>query len=624
MASHIPPFQIEIRFDDASSDSAEIQALANCLEKRGHSVSIKRSLPKGSFVRDIAKQARDLKDFAEKDLRGIAENVRDVAETGMQKLKDIVEPYVQSKSNDAKDEKPKSDDKITDNAFDDIGPSTAPQNSSDSNNDNRALIVTSPNALLDSSWDAMRIGLMTKTELNDTWQPSTLDAMVISHTSFRPYLEYIHWDPKRIFEGGYLALTKNCPSLSHDDAQKRFNLDRNNGPIVLVMASEFDDLQSLIIQLSLIKIPMQLFFYHAGDAYKADQLRILAQKFSVNARMFGRVDPLPNYLAMADLAVIHANDNNAQLLENAGVPTVFVLNQQTPAIATFLAHENAAAISPALIKLSNVLASIIPDNAKLDLMRQNAQNIASLANIERCADAIEAALAKKSEIAPDTKSRSVTTDGFETIGNFNNQPTEQTFITPQSSAPQAVTAPAQYAQPLPVTQPVTQTMLTPQNAPVLPQNSNPEPAPFLTPSLNARSKTEISEEYTKLTVAERSIDKSLDDISAEVRKWEQRLDLARQNNRDDLINIAQANLKTAQAQEMSLFQQKDQIQQQKSVLKQSFKLATPSLQEPRSNIAAMLDAELNSLSKEELETEKAFLEMQKNDALARLKKDMGR
>ncbi len=620
MASHIPPFQIDIRFDDASSDSAEIQALAASLEKRGHSVSVKRALTKGSLVRDFAKQARDFKDSAEKDLRDIAENVRDVAETGMQKLKDIVEPYVQAKSSSQKDEKSKSNDKKSENAFDDIGPSAASSNASDStNNDNRALIVTSPDALLDTPWDAMRIGLMTKTELNATWQPSTLDAMVIPHSSFRPYLEFIHWDPKRIFEGGYLALTKTCPSLSHEDAQKRFNLDRNNGPVLLVMASEFDDLQSLIIQLSLIKIPMQLFFYHAGDAYKADQLRLLAQKFSVSARMFGRVDPLPDYIAMADLAIIHANDKNAQLLENAGVPTVFVLNQQTPALATFLAHENAAAISPSIIKLSNVLASIIPDNAKLDLMRQIAQNISALANIERCADAIEAALAKKSEIAPDTKSRSVTADGFETIGNFNNQPVEQTFITPQSIAPQA-TAPTQYIQPQPVAQP----MLTPQNERIEPQITNPAPAAFLTPSLSARSKTEISEEYTKLTIAERSIDKSLDDISAEVRKWEQRLDLARQNNRDDLINIAQANLKTAQAQEMSLFQQKDQILQQKSVLKQSFKLASPSLQEPRSNIAAMLDAELNSPSKEELETEKAFLEMQKNDALARLKKDMGR
>ncbi|MBQ9817307.1 MAG: hypothetical protein IJM59_07580 [Proteobacteria bacterium] len=609
-------FQIDIRYHEDSAGTAEIQALADELQKRGHRVSVKRTLSKNSIVRDITRQARDIK--------GLAENMIDAAGNSMQKLRDMVEPFVKPADREKHPEKPEQPAK---EGFDDIGPaaSAAPAAAGAAEDENRAVVVTSPDSLDDMEPGVMRIGFMPRTALDSTWQPSMLDAMVIPHASFRPYLEYIHWNAGQIFEGGYLALSKDCPSMTHEDALKRFNLSSENGPVVLIMASEFDDLQTLMIQLSLIKLPMQIFFYHAGDAYKADQLRMLAQKYSINARMFGRVESLPDYLAMADVAVVHAKDRNGELLQNAGVPTIYVIGSETPARLNFLLHEHAAIAVPQLIKVSAALAQIVPDPSVRQTYRQPAEEIAKLASIERCADAIEAALAKKKEIVPDASKRAVSADGFETIGNMPMPMANQNILMPQA-APQMPFETVAPAAPVMPAQPVPGMIVPPATIPMVAPVPAPAPAvPFLTPGIGARSKAEIKDEYTNLVMAEKSLDKSLDAASAEVQKWELRLDLARQNNREDLIASAMASLQNAKTQEMSLLQQKDQIQQQKAILKQSARLVSNQGAVPdKFAIQAGVEDELFGPSKEEIATEKEFENLQKNMALQQLKNNMGR
>ena len=83
---------------------------------------------------------------------------------------------------------------------------------------------------------------------------------------------------------------------------------------------------------------------------------------------------------------------------------------------------------------------------------------------------------------------------------------------------------------------------------------------MLLPKLNNMSKQQITAEYTRLLLAEKGIDKALAAATDEVRQWEYRLDLARQNNREDLVASAIPRLDTAKQQEMLLLQQKDQIQ----------------------------------------------------------------
>lgn len=627
-------FQIDIRYDDATAGNDEIHALADELQKRGHQVSLRRITPKGSFVQDLARTV---------DIKNITETVRSAAETGMQILKDTL----LNKGQDSAEKAQES------SGFDEIGPAAAANACA---NSNKAVIVTNPDHILDAGWDVMRLGLTAKTALESAWQPSTLDAMVISHPAFRPYLEYIHWDPKRIFEGGFLALDKKKPSQPHDEILKRFKLAPENGPVVLILASTFheSDLQALMIQLSLIKAPMQVFFYHAGDTYMADRLRTLAQQFAVNARMFGRVDGMPDYLAMADLAILQDNDEFGEALEIAGVPALCVTKGMASARLNFLAHEHAAVIVPEVYKLSAFLGQPIMDPANLKALREAADKVSKLASIPLCADAIEAALNAKKEIIPEGGRRTFSADGFETIGVANTQAVPQNFIMPQTMQP-AQPANAQPAQPQvmqpgipaapaqpvaqqvpPMIQPV-QPMIQPQVMPgqpmipaqpmiqpVQPMIQPVQPAPFLTPGLGAKTKEEITAEYTKLVMIDKNLERSLDTASEEVQKWELRLDLARQNNRDDLITTAIANLQSAKAQEMALLAQKDQIKQQKAVLKQSARLITAQPTLDPKKIASNIDDELFGPSSEEKALEKEFMDLQKNEALQRLRDKMGR
>ena len=643
MANEKKSYQIELRYDDSTASSAEMQALADVLEGRGHHVTIQKVQTNG-LVRELSRSARDLRDMA----GTVAENVLDAANFGMQVLKGMVEPFVNKgdnqKAEEAKpenaQEQPKEQAPAGD-GFDAIGPAatTAAVASSD-----RAVVVTAPEHLKDAGWDAMRIGFISKTALNHTWQPAALDAMVIPHNAFRPYLEYIHWDPSHIFEGGYLALDKDRPDMSHEDAQKRFNLNASDGPVILIMATGFpqESLQTLMVQLSLLKMPMQVFFYHGGDATKANILRSLAQQYAVNARMFGKVNGLPDYIAMADIAVASVDESLSEMLENTGIPTVYVAGNTVSARINFLEHERAVLIAPQLYKLSAILAQPITDLNMRENMRKAAQDIAKLASIELCADGIEAALAKKSELIPDPNRRTVSDDGFETIGQMPAPAAGQNFLMPQSAPVQQAPAEATQqpapgmVQPAPsMVQPapgmVQPTMGQPapamiQPAPVMPAPglTPPPAAPFLTPGMGARSKEDIRKEYTNLLIVEKNIDKSLETASSEVQKWELRLDLARQNNREDLVNSAMISLQSAKTQEMSLLQQKDQIQQQKAVLKQSARLVS---NQPNPgdaiNFTRITDAELFGPSKEELSIEKEFQALQQQEALQRLKNDMG-
>ena len=633
-------FQIDIRYDEPAN-GAEMQALADELVRRGHTVHVKKYSPKGSFVDDLTRSARDFKE--------LADNVRGVAENGMQMLRGMAEAFVkpvdvgskpsenkpadsvQPQADDAKPaEAPKEGAAAFENVggFDDIGPAAAAASRAASN---QAVIVTCPEALSDQNMDAMRIGLIPKTALDRTWQPAGLDAMVIPHAAFRPYLETIHWNPEHIFEGGYVVVKDDCPSKNRESAQAHFQLKREAGPVVLVMANGIQnaDLQAMMIQLSLLKMPMQVFFYHAGDSYKAEQLRGLAQKFAVNARMFGRVTALPDYLAMADIAVAHVTDDNIQLLQNAAVPMVILAAKDVPAKVNFLSHERAALVAPEIYKLSATLAQPLTDPASLQAMQAAAANIAQLASIEKCADAIEAALAKKAQIIPDPQQRMATVDGFEVIGTQVNP---QSFITPQyqapvfepvSAQPNAMPSPGMIQPAIPAAPGMIQPT-TPVTAPHAHGAIQPPPQ-MLTPGLGAQSKEELKAEYTKLLLIEKSLDKSLDAASADVRKWEERLDLARQHNRDDLITSAIASLQAAQAQEMSLFQQKDQIQQQKALIKQSARLAgsQTSPEAPSFSIGHIED-ELFGPTREELAIEKEFAKLQKDGALQRLKNKLGR
>lgn len=609
-------FQIDIRYDDSAS-GAEMQALADELVRRGHTVSVKKYAPRGSFVGDLTRSAREIKE--------LADNVRGVAENGIQILRDMAESFVKPSESSSKgvDEKA-SEASIQGQAcgFDEIGPEAAAASRASSNH---AVIVTCPEALADQSLEAMRIGLLPKTVLDRAWQPAGLDAIVIPHGAFRPYLEKIHWNPEHIFEGGYLALKSDCPTKTREEAQVHFQLKRESGPILLVMASGIPStaLQTLMIQLTLLKMPMQVFFYHGGDSYKADMLRALAQRFAINARMFGRVNGLPDYLAIADMAIIDVMDENFGLVQNAGVPMVVLAGKEVPAKVNFLSHERAALVAPEMYKLSTTLAQPLSEPAVLQALQGAAAHVMQYASVEKCADAIEAALAKKGEIILDPRERVASVDGFEVIGTQVNP---QSFLTPQYQMVQPVSEMGVNSQVAPEMMPamVQPVMPMAQMAPHAHGVVQPPPQ-MLTPGLGARSKEELKSEYAKLLLVEKNLDKSLDAASADVRKWEERLDLARQAQRDDLVNSALASLQVAQSQEIALFQQKDQIQEQKAMLKQSARLAGSQLMPDASKFASgQIENELFGPSNEELALEKEFTRLQKEGALQRLKDKLGK
>lgn len=586
-------FDLEIRYDSQDLASS-LQALAQELTARGHHVSTKCTASRlASSVEEIARSASNLKE---------------IAENGVQLLKDAIAPIVAkatdrppqksdpetSKSNDktanssaSNDENSKQTANSTQNgAFDAIGPSAMPSDSDATKNDeNRAVIVTSLSCLNDTAWDTLRIGLIPQTGLKEAWLPNALDAIVIPSPSFRPYLELVNWQKDRIFDGGYPVTPNDLPSLSHDDALQKFGLNSNLGPIVLAMASGFrlSEMQTLMTQLSLLPKTTQIFLYHGGDSAKADALRTIAQRQGINARMFGKTDKLSNYLVIADVAIANADDPDLILLENAAIPCVIsAQNVQSP-IADFLVHENAARSVPRMYNIASAVNPLLSDVNALNTLRGAASRIAAQASVLLCADAIEAALADKDRMThrPD---RVASECGFEIIGNAFLPNTPQPFASPFAQntpstviPPSSVNAPSREilmpdipgAPSLQPTQNVVQaqTPIMPQTQMPLSPVQTPNPSNVLKPTLNFSSKKELEKAYTNLILAERNLEKNLDAISNAVNEWELRLDLAKQNQRDDLIASATQRLNDAKAEELRLMTERDALTEQKNALR---------------------------------------------------------
>lgn len=545
-----PKFNIELRYENPDS-SLNIRALAQELAARGHSVTTKATSSRIPNLDDITRSAANLKD---------------IAETGVQILRNTIDSFV-SKAADIKGgEKTEESDanapKTDAGEFDTIGPQTAQDkskaNSGDAPGDNSAIVVTSQNCLTDASWDAMRIGLVAETGLREDWLPSKLDAIVVPHPAFRPYLETVAWPTERIFEGGYPARDELIPDLSHQDALTRFNINPNQGRVVIVMASGFktNELQTVLTQISLLPKNLHIFFYHANDNSKIEALRSIAQRMNIYARMFGKTDKLANYLAMADLAIANAVDEDLEALETAGIPTVISAQNIHSPIADFLVHEEAARCVNRIFNIASTTNEILSNPQTLALMRGAAATLAQRASIPLCADAIEAALNARDAITnrPD---RNAADCEFEVIGAspLVQNPFAQKTPTPNatSGATQDLFMPPQTFE---------------QNAPtpIMPRPATPAPE-MLTPTLTFSSKKQLEKEYAKLIQTERSIIKALDIASDTVNQWELRLDLAKQHMRDDLIASAVERLNAAKNEEMTLMNQKQSIEEQKRAMR---------------------------------------------------------
>ena len=577
-------YQIDLIYTSTEASKEEMTALHDELARRGHTVSLKAYSTQTNLMEDILETAKDH-----------VQTALDAAGTLPQKVLGMLPLPKSAATAHGKQEAKESNA----SPFAEIGPAAV-------QNDNRAVVVTNVAALKNVAWDAYRIGLLPHTELSQAWIPSQLDAIVTPHGSFRAYLESVQWAKDRIFEGGWLTCVK--ASGTKEELRKKFGLSADQGPSILILAGAFNasEIQTIMLQLSTLRTPYQPFFYYGDATQTAETLRSLACRFGINARMFGKNKDLADFLAIADLAVSSQGDADFSKLEPLGIPTV-IINESAPnALSQFLAHNGAALSVQHAYELATQLAAFLdPSSQLLANMQAAARSIADAASVVKCADAIEQALAAKGTTQTRSPAPLAENTGFETIGT-------QTLNTPASVAAPANPVPVQTNM-LQPTQAVTQSPVMPA-APFQPQTPL-QPTIVHTP----KSYKEAHQEYTQLLLLEKDLERSLDAASNEVRKWEERLDLARQNNNDKLVNEAMIRLKSAQATEMALFQQKDDISQRKSALKKSAQQLKNGLTPTPMNM--LLNDDFDTPEEDSLEKE--FKALQRKQQIENLKNKMG-
>ncbi|MGI5830704.1 MAG: hypothetical protein ACOX8U_11145 [Bradymonadia bacterium] len=558
-------FNLSLFYAENDAPSELMKDLARELRERGHSVKLKKSLEMDA-VKELTQSAKD-----------IAESAKEIAQYGMARLRGVIGA------------KPS----ISQDGFDEIGTKAK-------SNDNEAVIVSDVEYLADLHPSVMRIGLMAMTRLDKAWLPSGLDAMVIPHEAFLPYLSQVQWDPDRVFVGGFLADEALKRSDSAENLRKKFGIVKENGPVVLIMANSFsaDQLPTLFIQLSLVKTPYQAIFYHAGDPAIAHKLRQLADRFSIQARMFGLVSPLGDYLGLAQLAIANNTSDELHTIEALGIPCVCIENPSAQPISEFLKHEGAAVIAPQLYQLSNQLRPLLADAELMAQLLEKAEKISTYASTKRVADAIEEALRRRPQIMDDperVRYAESPQSGFEIIG------TMQSSFSPIGAGEGEK-------------QDEVATVAANELAPII---SKPVLSTQLLPTLTRQSAKGVHAEMTQLILLEKALDKQLDVASDDVRKWELRLDLAKNQADEKLINQAQIALEAAKAQEIGLFKQKDQISKQKEQLKQVSAKGQKAVSSP-TVYDDLLGTEVED------ETEKKFQELQRQQQLQMLRDRMKR
>lgn len=405
----------------------------------------------------------------------------------------------------------------------------------------------------------LQVGVLPDYNLSQAWLKSGLEAFIVPHEEQAERLERAtHLPGERIAIAGPAIEAGFARELDRGEIRREFGFSQSE-KIVMVRAEALDvsTLEKVVFQAKLVEGQVRYIFHHNGDGTAASTLRRAASEYGLQAVMFGRVEELEKYLAMADMVLTVAHDPYMPEVAALGLPVMMVGEVQEAAEqAEFLERHHMGRLVTDVLRLGSELERFLRDDV-LEKYKESSASIGLQGGSDEVADALLDLLERSkrwqatsshTQGAPTANDQggSKGEDGgasspFENIGGGGGASSSSSPTSHQGNARGGYAGSSS-------------------------ASSSSSNAPTST-GYAGISRAEAKEQLAQLILSEREIERRLTDLQKEQERWRSRLDLARQWNEEDLASEAEGVLRGYLEEAKPLQQELDGIRNQKAKLK---------------------------------------------------------
>lgn len=399
---------------------------------------------------------------------------------------------------------------------------------------------------------ALQVGVLPDFNLHQAWAKSGLHAFVVPHEELGERLTNSGIDSERVLVAGPAVAPGFARALDRNALRDEFGFPSKER-IIIARAETFAvaDLEKLVFQLKLIDTPTRILFHHNGDNAAASTLRRAANEYGVEAVMFGRVDELERYLALADAIVTRADDPLMPEVIALGLPVMMVGSTGDAAEqAEFLTRHRMGRHIPDMLRLGSEMERFLEEE-HLSRYAEAASSIGLPGGSKEVAEALAGALEHADEWRGGRDPR-LTDDGgdaprgdsergedgstargglFESIGDSGRGARSGEGGRGEQTDARSTSG----------------------------ESGGNEYAGI--------SRAEAKEQLAQLILVERDLERRLSDLSKEQERWRSRLDMAREWHEDDLAEEAEEILRGYMQEAEPLEQELRDVRRQKSKLK---------------------------------------------------------
>ena len=376
------------------------------------------------------------------------------------------------------------------------------------------------------------VGLIDDLAVDTRWRDAKVHAVIVPHEALRT--AHTTADSGVIVEiAGPPAASSLAATLSPEQARQQLGIETTS-KVVLVAAEEMhpDTLERTVFQLTLLDEPVEVLFHHGESVEVAQNLRRAASNYGLEAKLLGNVKALSTVFAGADVILAGASDPTVIDLLLCHRPLVLLGADRGAARALFIADMGAAVHVEDVLQLSSRLDELLRGDGLQGLVERGSQVVGG-DTIENIVAALSKIYARRAEILA--------------------EPAASPAPNSLEPAPTA-TEPAQSLKP---------TLLgTFESIGAIP--GTPAAEEHHTPITMAEAKDQMA----ALILRERDTDRALSDVVKERDRWLDRLELAREGDDQELVEVAEARLSLLRAEVSRLNADMEMIRRSKAKLKE--------------------------------------------------------
>lgn len=379
-----------------------------------------------------------------------------------------------------------------------------------------ALAVTSPRyvralSLLESltGISSLQLGVLPDYNLDDQWLKSSLHAFIVPHGAQADKLRRQGVEGNRVMIAG--PPVQRGFTTTVDKAQARDDFGFSHGEkIIFVRADHFGigDLEKLIFQCKLVEGNVRFIFHHNGDGSVAAELRRAANEYGFPAIMFGKVNDLERYVAMADAVIAVPHEPLLAEIIAQGKPVMLVgSDMQAVEQTAFLTSMEMARHTHDMLRLGSEIERFLKDET-LERFTEAASSIGLPDGSKEVAAAIVNALQNVNDLM---------SGGTSAQSGTEEEPSQDD--TPTNSAFESIGKDKKPKE---------------DN----PRHDDRRDAPADDNKYAGISQAEAKEQMAQLILVERDLERRLGELEKEQQRWRERLDLAREWQEEDLAEEA--------------------------------------------------------------------------------------